>query len=273
MHLIDTHCHLDKETLQAPLNTILSNCAEFNVDRLICVGFDLASTAEGIAVAENSIDKTPRIWAAAGIHPHNAADCGMCTLRELEKMLGHPQVLALGEIGLDFFYDNSPRDIQRTVFCEQIDMAVRMKKPIITHIRDAKERRSGDASSESLALLRECRADKVGGIIHCFSGNIKDADIAMEMGFYISFAGPITYPKNDELRAIAAAIPLERILCETDAPYLAPQKYRGKRNEPANVRFVYEQIAEARRMDIQSLSQAVSENTNRLFGWDENGNV
>lgn len=273
MHLIDTHCHLDKETLEAPLETILSRCAQFNIKRLICVGFDLASSAEGIAIAENSVGKTPRIWAAAGIHPHNAVDCGMCTLRELKKMLGHRQVPALGEIGLDFFYDNSPRDIQRAVFCEQIDLAVRMKKPIITHIRNANQRSLGDANSESLMLLREGRADKVGGIIHCFSGNIKDADIAMEMGFYISFAGPITYPKNEELRAIAATIPLERVLCETDAPYLAPQKYRGKRNEPSNVRFVYEQIAQARRMDIQDFAQAVSENVNRLFGWDENGDV
>lgn len=273
MYFIDSHCHLDKETLQVPLDAVLSNCARSGVNRLVCVGFDLASSAEGIAIAETSAAKTPRIWAAAGLHPHGAANCGMCTLRELEKMLRHPRVLALGEIGLDFFYDNSPRDIQRTVFCEQIDLAIKMKKPIITHIRDAKERRAGDANKESVAMLRECRADKVGGIIHCFSGNIKDADAAMEMGFYISFAGPVTYPKNDELRAIAAAIPLERVLCETDAPYLAPQQFRGKRNEPANVRFVYEQIAAARGMDISDFAQAVSENANRLFAWDENGNV
>lgn len=273
MRLTDTHCHLDKETLEAPLDVVLSNCAGFGVDRLICVGFDLRSSAEGISLAESNAARIPQIWAAAGIHPHNAADCGMCTLRELEKMLLAPRVLALGEIGLDFFYDNSPRGIQRTVFGEQIEMAVKMKKPIITHIRDAKERAAGDANKESLAMLRECRADKVGGIIHCFSGDIRDADSAMEMGFYISFAGPVTYPKNDGLREIAASIPLERVLCETDAPYLAPQKFRGKSNEPANVRFVYEQIAAARGMDLEEFALAVSANVNRLFGLDENGKL
>lgn len=273
MYFIDTHCHLDKETMEAPLEIILSNCAEHNVNQLLCAGFNLASSAEGISIAENNAAGIPRIWAAAGIHPHDAADCGMCTLRELEKMLCSPRVLALGEIGLDFFYDNSPRGVQRTVFCEQIDLAVRMKKPIITHIRDAKERQAGDANKESINLLREGRADKVGGIIHCFSGDIRDADAAMEMGFYISFAGPVTYPKNDELREIAASIPLERVLCETDSPYLAPQKFRGMKNEPANVRFVYEQIAAVRGMDVESFAMAVAENVNRLFGLDENGSL
>lgn len=273
MYFIDTHCHLDKETMETPLERVLSNCAEHGVNELLCVGFDLASSAEGISIAENNAAGIPRVWAAAGVHPHHATDCGMCSLRELEKMLGAPRVLALGEIGLDFFYDNSPRGVQRTVFCEQIDLAVRMKKPIITHIRDAKERKTGDANRESMELLRECRADKTGGIIHCFSGDIRDADAAMEMGFYISFAGPVTYPKNDGLRRIAASIPLERVLCETDSPYLAPQKFRGMKNEPANVRFVYEQIAEARGMDVEEFALAVSANVNRLFGLDKNGSL
>lgn len=273
MRFIDTHCHLDKKTLEVPLDTVLLNCSRFSVSKLICVGFDLASSAEGLEIAENNADKIPQVWAAVGIHPHNAADCGMCILREIEKKLLSPRVLALGEIGLDFFYDNTPRDIQRTAFCEQIELAIKMKKPIITHTRDAKDRCDGDANKESAAMLRECGAGKVGGIIHCFSGNIRDADTAMEMGFYISFAGPVTYPKNDELRAVAAAIPLERILCETDAPYLAPQQLRGKRNEPANVRLVYEQMAAVRGMPLEDFALAMSENASRLFGWGGDENV
>lgn len=273
MNFADTHCHLDKNTMGAPLDLILSNCAEHGVSRLLCVGFDISSSAEGIAIAEGRAGQIPEVWAAAGIHPHDAVSCGMCSLRELERMLGNPRVTALGEIGLDFYYDNSPRDVQRNVFCEQIELAAKVKKPIITHIRDAQERRSGDANTEAIMMLRECRADKVGGVIHCFSGNMRDAEAALELNFYISFAGPVTYPKNEELRSVAASVPLDRILCETDSPYLAPQKFRGKTNEPANVRFVYEKIAEARGMRLDEFAQAVWENGNRLFGWDKSGNV
>lgn len=273
MYFVDTHCHLDEATRSAPLDLILENATRSGVNRLLGVGFDVASSAEGVSLAEKQAGKIPEIWAAVGIHPHDAASADSGSLRLLENMLTHRCVVALGEIGLDFFYDNSPREIQRRVFCEQIELAIRMEKPIITHIRDAKERKDGDANTESVKFLRECRADKSGGIIHCFSGNMKDAEAALELGFYISFAGPVTYPKNEQLRSIAAALPLERILCETDSPYLAPQKYRGKTNEPANVRFVYEKIAEARGMDIEEFAQAVLENGNRLLGWDKKDNV
>lgn len=273
MYFVDTHCHLDEATRSAPLDLILENAARSGVNRLLGVGFDVASSAEGVALAENQAGKMPEIWAAVGIHPHDAAAADAGSLRLLENMLTHRCVVALGEIGLDFFYDNSPREIQRRVFCEQIELAIRMKKPIITHIRDAKERKDGDANTESVSFLRECHADRSGGIIHCFSGNMKDAEAALELGFYISFAGPVTYPKNEQLRSIAAALPLERILCETDSPYLAPQKYRGKTNEPANVRFVYEKISEARGMDIEEFAQAVLQNGNRLLGWDKKDNV
>lgn len=272
MCLVDTHCHLDKTSMETALETIFTNAARFGVNRLLCVGFDVVSSAEGIIIADNRADKTPDVWAAVGIHPHEAS-MAVVLPDELKKMLLHPRVVALGEIGLDFFYDNSPRDDQRRIFCEQICLALEVNKPIIAHIRDARERRNGDANGESLRFLRECRADKVGGVIHCFSGNIGDAEVALEMGFYISFAGPVTYPKNEELRNVAAAIPLDRILCETDSPYLAPQGFRGKRNEPANVRSVYEKIAEIRGQWLEEFAQAVWENGNRIFGWDESRNV
>lgn len=273
MYLVDTHCHLDKATIETSPEAVFASAVQSGVNRLLCVGFDISSSAEGIVIAENSVGKTPEVWAAAGIHPHEASLAIAFPLHELKKMLAHPRVVALGEIGLDFFYDNSPREIQRRVFCEQIELALSMNKPMIAHIRDARERREGDANGESLRFLRECHADKTGGVIHCFSGNIKDAEAALELGFYISFAGPITYPKNEELRNVAATVPLERILCETDSPYLSPQKHRGKRNEPANVRFVYEKIAEVRGLPLDLFVQAVWENGNRIFGWDKSGNV
>lgn len=273
MYLVDTHCHLDKKTRGGPLESIFDNAARFGVGRLLCVGFDAVSSSEGVAIAEAWAGKTPEIWAAVGIHPHDAATASPTLAKELETMLHSPRVVALGEIGLDFYYDNSPRKIQRDVFSEQIELAIKTNKPVIIHIRDAAERHEGDANGESMKILEECSADKVGGIIHCFSGNMKDAEAALELGFYISFAGPVTYPKNDGLRSIAAALPLERILCETDSPYLAPQSLRGKRNEPANVRYVYEKIAEVRGMATREFALAVLENGNRLFGWNNGGNV
>lgn len=273
MYLVDTHCHLDEKTRGAPLDLIFANAARSGVGRLLCVGFNAASSAEGAAIAEKRAGETPQVWAAAGIHPHDAVSAEADWPRLLEPILGGARVVALGEIGLDFFYDNSSRETQRRLFCEQIELALKVKKPIITHIRDAKERRAGDANSEALKFLGECRADKVGGVIHCFSGTMKDAEAAMEMGFYISFAGPVTYPKNDALRRVAAAIPLERVLCETDSPYLAPQALRGKNNEPANVRFVYEKIAEERGLEPEEFAAAVLANGDRLFGWSEDKGV
>ncbi|MDL2297975.1 TatD family hydrolase [Synergistaceae bacterium OttesenSCG-928-D05] len=267
MHLIDTHCHLDRETRFGDLDTLFTNCAAHNVRKLVCVGFDMRSSEEGLKISEERAGESPEVWAAVGFHPHDASQAGAAELKKMETLLKHPRCVALGEIGLDFFYDNSPRDVQREVFCAQIELACSAKKPIVTHIRDAKERPAGDANTESIQMLASCGADRVGGVIHCFSGNMKDAEAALALGFYISFAGPITYPKNDELRRIAANVPLDRILCETDAPYLAPQQFRGKKNEPANVRFVYELIARECGMALDEFVSAVAENAERLFGW------
>jgi TatD DNase family protein len=269
MYLIDTHCHLDADTRFGDLETIFGSCTSQDVQKLICVGFDLKSSAESLKIAAQYAQASPQVRAAVGIHPHDASSAGPDAYAKLKAMLKDPNCVALGEIGLDYFYDNSPRDVQREAFCAQIELAREAKKLIVTHIRDAKERADGDANTESVQILRACGAEKVGGIIHCFSGHMEDAEAALEMGFYISFAGPVTYPKNEGLRAVAKNVPLNRILCETDSPYLAPQKFRGKKNEPANVRFVYEQIAQVRGISVEALAVAVSENVTRLFGWGQ----
>lgn len=258
---------MDSETRAAALEELLVNAARHKVTRLLAVGFDIQSSSENVAIARQHAEGEPQIWAATGIHPHNASSAERELPKELEVLLREKRVAALGEIGLDYFYDNSPREFQQRVFCAQIELAVKAGKPIITHIRDARERSEGDANAESLTLLRECHADRVGGVIHCFSGGMKDAEAALELGFYISFAGPVTYPRSEGLRRVAAAVPLDRLLCETDAPYLAPQPLRGKRNEPANVRFVYETIARERGMELEALAAAAAANCERVFGW------
>jgi TatD DNase family protein len=173
------------------------------------------------------------------------------------------EVAAIGEIGLDYYYDNSPRDVQRAVFEAQTEWAERAKKPVLVHLRNAPTR--GDAYGEAMAIIAN-HSKLSGGVIHCFSGGVDDARRALDLGFYISFAGPITYPKSSELREAAAYVPTDCILCETDSPYLPPQSKRGRRNEPALVREVYEKVAQARGVSLNEFSVSVWENCERLFG-------
>ena len=194
-----------------------------------------------------------------------AAAASPSYLDEIRALALEPRAVAVGEIGLDYFYDISPRDTQRRVLSEQLELAKEIKKPVVIHVRDAKERSEGDANGELLAILREHGADKIGGVIHCFSGSMSDAEAALELGFYISFAGPVTYPKNTALREVAMAVPLDRILCETDSPYLAPQGFRGKTNEPFHVREVYEYVSMLKGVPMEEFAAAVKENVERVF--------
>jgi TatD DNase family protein len=268
MFLVDTHCHLDSATLSGPLSPVLRHAHDSGVERLLTVGFDIHSSVECIEIASMHSDTEPDIYAAAGIHPHEAKSAEEGFAGQLKTLLKHPRVSALGEIGLDYFYDNSPREVQRKIFAEQIEIAKEAKKPIVIHVRDAKVRSEGDANSEVYAMLKDAHAEITGGVIHCFSGNMQDAENALGLGFYISFAGPVTYPRCEELRKIARTIPIDRILCETDSPYLTPQPKRGSKNEPSFVRYVYETIAGVRGMELEELAEEVLKNSARLFGWN-----
>lgn len=268
MFLVDTHCHLDSGSLPGDLDGVLLRAAENEVARMMTVGSDIATAAECADIADKYAGAPNDIYAAAGIHPHDAKSAPDTFAEDLKKLLARPRVSALGEIGLDFYYDNSPRDIQREIFAAQIEIALEAKKPVVIHVRDAKDRADGDANSEVYEMLKDGHADRIGGVIHCFSGNLNDAENALGLGFYISFAGPVTYPRSEMLRAAAKMVPLDRILCETDSPYLAPQPKRGKKNEPANVRYIYETIAAVRGMELEEFAEAVRENSSRLFGWE-----
>lgn len=264
MFLIDTHCHINKRYYPNGLKDVFKNALDNDVKGLIFASSNIESSKEALEIAQLH-NELPEIKTLAGIHPHEAKKVDDDYIAQLEKIAINPEVVAVGEIGLDYFYDNSPREIQKKVFVEQIELARKMKKPICLHIRNANDKTTGDAYFDTLEILREAKLGENSGVVHCFSGDVKNAKDMLDLGFYISFAGPITYPKNQELREIAMGIPLDRILCETDSPYLAPQKYRGRVNEPAHVRIVYEMIAMLKGLSVEEFSKSVFENVERVF--------
>jgi TatD DNase family protein len=277
--LFDSHCHLDAEEFREDFDLVLARAFEAGVARLLMAADSEVSSREVLKLAGKKSEKngqgeaspeSPEIWASIGIHPHEAEGAleGGDIPKGLLSLLDMPEgnlIVAIGETGLDFFYDDSPRTAQAEAFERQILWAKSARKPVIVHIRNAANRSEGDAGREAMAIMRNCGADACGGVIHCFSGDKRDAKAALDMGFYISFAGPVTYPKADELRKTAAYVPLDRLLCETDSPYLAPQGRRGKRNEPAFVRDAYEKIAGVRNLPLEEFAAAVWENGERLF--------
>ena len=256
--LVDSHAHLDGPKFSEDLADTLSRATANGISHILTIGCDLESSASSVTLAE----KYEQIYAAVGVHPHDATEIGVENLTKLRTMLAHPKVVALGEIGLDFYRDHSPRDIQRSAFRKQIQLAKEVGKPIIVHDRDAHD--------EVIQILREEDAAQVGGVLHCFSGNLDMAQQCLELGFYLSFTGTITYPKNQEIREIIKTIPIDRMLVETDCPYLSPQKFRGKRNEPAYVRYTAEKIAEVKGLTIGDIARVTSRNSHDLFGF---GNI
>ena len=255
--LVDSHAHLDGKQFSNDLDETIERATSNGISHILTIGCDLESSKNSIIVAE----KYQNIFAAVGVHPHDATEINDDALQKLRSMLAHPKVVALGEIGLDFYRDRSPRDIQRGAFRQQIQLAKEVNKPIIVHDRDAHE--------EVIQILREEESATVGGVLHCFSGDLKMARQCLELGFYLSFTGTITYPKNEAIREIIKAIPIDRMLVETDCPYLSPQKFRGKRNEPAYVRYTAEKLAEIKGLTIEDVARITSRNCHDLFGFGE----
>ena len=252
--LVDSHAHLDSGQFNQDRDATIRRAFENGISHILTIGCDLESSRQSVAIAE----QYETVYAAVGIHPHDAQTLDHETLEQLRVLLQHPKVVALGEIGLDFFRDRSPRDIQRQAFREQIRLALEMDKPIIVHDRDAHD--------EVVAVLRDENAARVGGVLHCFSGDLSMARACLEMGFYLSFTGNLTYPKNEILREVVRGVSIDRMLVETDCPYLAPQKYRGKRNEPAYVRHTAEKIAEIKGLSFADVARVTSRNCHDLFG-------
>ena len=254
--LVDTHAHLDDEAFAADRDEVLTRARAAGVDTIITVGADLASSRQAVALAE----RHPWIYAAVGVHPHDAVQADEAALAELARLAGHERVVAIGEIGLDFYRDLSPRPAQREALWAQLALARRLDLPVVVHDREA--------HAEVLAALRDWAHgyDGARGVLHCFSGDEDMAREAIGLGFYISFAGPLTYAKASRLQRLAATLPLDRLLVETDCPYLTPEPRRGRRNEPANVRLVAERMAALRGLPLAAVAQATTANAGRLFG-------
>jgi TatD DNase family protein len=256
MELVDSHAHIDFPQFAEDRDAMLDRARAAGVTTLLAIG-----TGPGPEKLDSALpfaEQHDWIYATVGIHPHEAKEVTPSHLDELAKLAKHPKVIAWGEIGLDYFYDHSPREVQQKVFRDQMDLAKKAKLPIIIHCRDA--------WSDCMNILEEVwRPAGLGGILHCFTSTPEDARRGIEMGFLISFAGNSTYPKTQNLRDVAKALPLEKILIETDAPYLAPQAYRGKRNEPAYVAEVARTLASVRNLSPDELAAATSDNFRRLF--------
>jgi len=250
----DSHAHLDDKRYDSDRYEMIMRAREKGVSGIINVGYDIPSSMRSIALAE----EYDFIFAAVGIHPHDAADAGADALEQVRLLAAHPRVAAIGEMGLDYYRNLSPRDIQQKVFRQQISLAKEINKPIIVHDRDA----HGDV----MQILKEEDAAINGGVLHCFSGSVEMARECIKMGFYISIAGPVTFKNAGKICEVAVEVPLDRLLIETDAPYLTPEPYRGKRNESAYVIYAGKRIAELRGISSAELAEATSRNAQKLFG-------
>lgn len=255
--LFDTHSHLYARQFSKDREKMIERAFEAGVNRIVVVGID----EETIPLAIELAEKYESIYATVGWHPKEAIHYKEYHLDYLREMSKHEKVVAIGEMGLDYYWDTSPKDVQDKVFREQIRLAKEVNLPIIIHNREA--------TDDVIHILQEEDAAEVGGIIHCYSSSIANLAPFLEMNFYISLAGPVTFKNVKELKEVAKHIPLDRLLIETDAPYLAPHPYRGKRNEPAYVTKVAEEIASLREMDYEEICRITTENALRVYRINE----
>ncbi|MFK2826975.1 TatD family hydrolase [Bacillus sp. B190/17] len=251
--LFDTHVHLNAEQYNEDIEEVIKRAREAGVDHMIVVGFDRPTIEKAMELVETY----DFLYASVGWHPVDAIDMTEEDLIWLKELAEHPKVVALGEMGLDYHWDKSPKDIQKAVFRKQIQLAKKVKLPIIIHNREA--------TQDIVEILKEEGAEEVGGIMHCFSGSVETARECVDMNFYISLGGPVTFKNAKKPKEVAEDIPLEKLLIETDCPYLAPHPYRGKRNEPAYVKLVAQQIAELKGLSYEEVAQATTENARKLF--------
>jgi TatD DNase family protein len=252
--LFDTHAHLNAEQFDEDLSEVIERAQEEGVEKIVVVGFDRPT----ITKAMELVEQYDFMYASVGWHPVDAIDMTDEDLAWIEQLSSHPKVVALGEMGLDYHWDKSPKEIQKEVFRKQIQLAKKVKLPIVIHNREA--------TADIVEILKEEGASEVGGIMHCFSGSAEVANECLQMNFYISLGGPVTFKNAKKPKEVAEAVPLEKLLIETDCPYLAPHPYRGKRNEPSYVKLVAEQIAELKGITFEEVAKATTTNAQKLFG-------
>jgi TatD DNase family protein len=265
----DTHAHLDSAKFEADREAVLQRAIEAQVVPIVTVGADLASSRAAVALAE----RFPGIYATVGVHPHKASCVDASAVDGLRDLASHPRVVAVGEVGLDYYYEFSPPSTQRQVFEMQLALASDLRKPVVIHLRDKRDRT--DAYDHALGLLSswaqdatlsKAQADSPVGVLHCFSGTREFALRALELGFCIGVDGPVTFPNARSLQSLVTDLPLDRLVLETDCPYLAPQARRGKRNEPSYLPYIGEKVAELKQLESCEVARATTANAEALFG-------
>lgn len=248
----DSHAHYDDSRFAEDRAELLSSMQKNGVSNIVNIGSDLESSISSVKLSE----KYEFIYSAVGVHPHEAVHITEDTISQIAELSKNKKVVAIGEIGLDYYYDHSPRDIQRYWFKYQMDLAYDLGLPVVIHSRDAME-----------DTINICRESKIhGGIIHCYSGSAESAKIFLDLGYHISFAGPVTFKNSKNLPLVAKMVPEDRLLIETDCPYMAPEPHRGKRNSSIYVRHVAEKIAELRGVSVEHIAKVTSDNAKKLFG-------
>lgn len=250
---IDSHAHLDDRRFNQDRDKMIKNLKNDGVELAINVGADLKTSNMSVGLA----NRYENIYAVVGIHPHSATELDDAALDILRDLSKDHKVMAIGEIGLDFHYDNSPRDVQRSAFRAQIELAKELGLPIVIHSREADQ--------ETFDIIKEYKDEDLDVLLHCYSGSAELAEEFVKLGCYISLAGPITFSNARKPKEVAEVVPLDRLLIETDSPYLTPTPYRGKRNEPKYVRYVAEAIADVRGISVEEVAEATKENTKRFF--------
>jgi TatD DNase family protein len=253
--MIDSHCHLDSEQFNDDREAVIERALAAGVETMVAIGS--GDGPPDLEVGVRLADRYPFIYATIGVHPHDAAKATAETYQRLAELTSHTKVVAIGEIGLDYHYDFSPPDVQQAVFRAQVRIAREQARPVVIHTREADD--------DTLAILRAEGGGDVRGVLHCFTGTALLARAGLDLGFYISLAGIITFPKAADLRDTVRSVPIDRLLTETDSPFLAPVPHRGKRNEPAHVVRVVDALAELYHMSASELSERTAANFHALF--------
>ena len=251
--LFDSHAHLDDNKFSADREEVIEKIKASGVEYVVNIGDDISSSRRSVILAK----RHPFIYATVGVHPHNVESMTEADIEELKLLASEEKVVAIGEIGLDYYYDNSPRDLQKKWFKRQIEMALELSLPIAIHNRDSNE--------DCMQILRGYDIKKIGGIMHCYSGSSEMAKELVKMGLCVSFAGPVTFKNNRRGVETVKEIPIEHILIETDCPYLAPEPKRGTRNDSSNVRYVAEKIAEIKGMTFEEVAKITCDNAKRVY--------
>lgn len=255
LKFFDTHAHYMDERFKEDKFELLKNLNEnHNISHIINIGYDMPSSYEAVELAK----KYDFCYCAVGIHPHDSKDATKCDYEEIKKLAAYEKTVAIGEIGLDYYYDNSERNIQKKVFADQLDLAKEVKLPVVIHSRDA--------TKDTLDIIKS--KDNIG-VFHCFSGSVETAKEVLGMGYYISFAGPVTFKNSTNLKEVAKYVPLDRFFIETDCPYLAPVPNRGKRNDSSNLKYIAGEIAALRGITIEEVADISLKNSKRFFGIKE----